>query len=890
MTHPVPPPAPPPIVHTLTTNTQSSPIATDSSPEFQLSTAKGAASLGAPLSVGYEVKQIEITPTKETSDPDVVLPSRSIQPLQVSNSNSSTIAKLKKIAAVSHSEQQTAPSPTDPVSSSIQPLQVSDSNSSTIAKLKKFAAVSHSEQQTAPAQTQLPTSATFAANTDQEQVITQQVSNVSDRAPAQVQEQSQSSPQIEEFTAPAVEPITAPTPQQTPPEEVEPTAPTPTPQQTQSGEVAPTAPTPTPQQAQPEEVAPTPQQPSGQIPPASTPPVRQRILELNSDRQEYDAQRQIVTAYGNALLRFDGGVLDADRLQVNLENLIAVGQGNVAFTRGQQVLRGERFTYNFVQDSGDFLNGSGEIFIPTAGSDFSGTLPTDVTAGVVPLRPPSDRITANQPQQQITNTGGIQLSAGSSDLPQQTGAVRRVRFQAERINFYPEGWQASNVRFTNDPFSPPELEVRADTVTLTRETPFRDRIKTTRQRLVFDQGLSLPIPRNETVIDRRQRQTSPALATFGYDGEDRGGVYVERTFNPIDTEQVQVSLTPQFFAQEAFFGNGGNIFDPALFGLKARASATLGTRTSLRGSATFTSLDLGDVEDNLRASLRLRSRIGNRLPHSVALEYSYRDRLYNGSLGYQTVQSSLGGVIASPVIPLGNTGIGLSYQAGVQRIRANTDRIDLLQPIRENNRITLNRFQGSAALNRGFLLWQGKPLPATATEGLRYTAAPVVPSLQAFVGVTGTSSHYSNGDNQTSLTGTVGLLGQFGHFSRPFLDYTAFNISYSQSLINGISPFIFDRVADTKVLSAGLTQQIYGPFRIGVQAVVNLDTGDALSTDYILEYSRRTYGITLRYNPQLELGSLSLRISDFNWVGGSDPFSDSEIQPVVGGVRRLNAE
>jgi len=41
--------------------------------------------------------------------------------------------------------------------------------------------------------------------------------------------------------------------------------------------------------------------------------------------------------------------------QVNLLNKIAVGEGNVATP--QQVLRGERFTYNFVQDSGDLLNG-----------------------------------------------------------------------------------------------------------------------------------------------------------------------------------------------------------------------------------------------------------------------------------------------------------------------------------------------------------------------------------------------------------------------------------------------------------------------------------------------------------------------------------------------------
>ncbi|MCP6374087.1 DUF3769 domain-containing protein, partial [Klebsiella pneumoniae] len=77
-----------------------------------------------------------------------------------------------------------------------------------------------------------------------------------------------------------------------------------------------------------------------------------------------------------------------------------------------------------------------------------------------------------------------------------------LRFQAEQVDFYPQGWQARNVRITNDPFSPAELELRADTVTLTRETPYRDRIRTTRQRLVFDQGFSVPIPRDQTVIDR----------------------------------------------------------------------------------------------------------------------------------------------------------------------------------------------------------------------------------------------------------------------------------------------------------------------------------------------------------------------------------------------------
>lgn len=828
MSHPVPPPEPPPIIQiqpeafhsdTLTpyASTTQSVTATQTSsaspksfaPKPDLSSAaKSAELLGAPISVGYPVEQVEI---KNTA---AVRSSRPIQPLRVSDiSTTNTLAKLKKIIASENNQQTNPPSR---LSSSLSDI------------LKSPEPVEFNFQapvvQTQP---EIPTPAE-----DQREPLLEP-------PPASIPYQLPNTPQLPNQPAPA--PVLPNTPQP---------------------------------ESQPPEQSPAP----------STPQVTERIVELTSDRQEYDQRRQIVTAEGKVVLRFGGTVLNADRLQVNLPNFTAVGEGNIALTSGQQLVRGERFTYNFVQERGEILNARGDIYLPTTGLDFAGTLPTDVTAGRVPL----------QPLQQVTNPGSFGFTVGSTrnvgniPLPEEGGDIKRVRFEAERVDLNPEGWQARNVSLTNDPFSPPELEVRANTVTLTRETPLRTRIKTTRQRLVFNQGLSVPIPRDETVIDRNQRDVSPAIAQFGYDDGDRGGIFVERGFTPINTERVRLRLTPQFFLQKAVTESGGNVFDSELYGLRSRLNADLGQRTSLRGSAIFTSLNLNDVENNLRASLRLRQLIGNRLPHNLTLEYSYRDRLYNGTLGYQTVQSSIGGILTSPAIPLGNTGINLSYQAGAQYVSADTDRLELLEPVRENNRVSLSRFQGTAALSRGFLLWQGRPLPSTATEGLRYTPVPVVPYLLLFAGLTGTSSFYSNGDTQTLLSGTVGLQGQLGHFSRPLLDYTSFNISYSQGIINGLSPFLFDRTADTRVLGAGLTQQIYGPFRVGVQTYVNLDTSEQISTDYVVEYSRRTYGVTLRYNPALELGSLSLRISDFNWNGGSDPFSDSEIRPVLGGVRQEN--
>jgi Protein of unknown function (DUF3769) len=635
-------------------------------------------------------------------------------------------------------------------------------------------------------------------------------------------------------------------------------------------------------QAQQQTQAPTPQAP------ASSPPASPRVVEVTSDRQEYDEQRRIITAVGNVVVRFDGAVVDADRLQVNLDNLIAAGEGNVTLTRGDQILRGQRFTYNFVQDSGELLNGRGEIYVPSTQTDFAFS-PAGVAAGGVPKRPPSDRIRANQPlsgvssPRQLDVTFGGQSNASNIPPPKAGGAVNRLRFEAEQIDFYPQGWQAKDARITNDPFSPPELELRADTITLTREAPLVDRITTRGQRLVLDQTISLPIPLSQRTIDRREREVTPAIVSPGYDGDRRDGLYVERGFPIIDTERTTWTVTPQLLVQKAVSEGTSNL--ASLFAVKTKISSVLSPRAVIEGTGELTSFDFDNVEESLRVNLGLRQIIGDRLPHILNVQYNYRDRLYNGTLGYQTVQSSFGGIITSPVIPLGN-GFNLSYQGSAQYIDANTDRQDLLEPIRENDRISLGRFQASADLSKGLLIWQGKPLPSTATQGLRYTANPVVPYLQAIAGVTGTTSYYTNGDNQSTLTGRIGLLGQIGHFSRPFFDYTAFNITYSQGLNSGLSPFLFDRSVDNKVLSAGISQQIYGPVRLGFQTSINLDTGKETSTDYILEYSRRTYGITLRYNPVLELGGFSIRISDFNWGGGTDPFSD--VKPVVNGVQQDN--
>ena len=628
------------------------------------------------------------------------------------------------------------------------------------------------------------------------------------------------------------------------------------------------------------------------------------VVELVSDQQEYEANQQIVTATGKVIMRFSNGVLLADRLRINLPDRFAVAEGNVVLTRGDQTLQGERFEYFFVQDKGVIYNANGEIYQPTTGRDLAPTLPTDPGGNIISNQTLNERLSANQPLQQITPNQGLGISVGTSfNLNQfgtagssgpRGGQVNRLRFQAQRVDFDSAGWNASKVRITNDPFSPPELEVQAENATYQNVGPQIDEVKLSGSRVVLDQQTSLPF-QDRLTIDRRDRQ--PGVLSFGYDGQDRGGLFVQSGFTVVDTKVARFQIKPQYLIQKALFPDAfptSNQSDstvcvicPAVFGLITDLDVNFSDRTKLINTLNFSNLNLDQIDNSLRAKLALQNKIGdNDHPYDLRVEYNYRERLFNGSLGFQTVNSSFGAVLLSPYITFNDPSLALSYQASIQDIQADTDQTNLLSPNQDNNLVTLMRYQGAASLSKSFLLWAGDALPPTPDQGLRYTPFTVVPYIQLITGLTGVTSFYSDGSSQPSLTGNIGFQGQFGHFSEPYLDYTGFNLSYQQAIRGDASPFLFDRFVDTQVLTWGLTQQVYGPVRVGVQSSYSIDANKEISTDYFLEYSRRTYNLQLRYNPQLQVGSINLRISDFNWSGNPGSFEGTDIHPVLQGVTR----
>ncbi|NJL87384.1 MAG: DUF3769 domain-containing protein [Leptolyngbyaceae cyanobacterium SM1_1_3] len=422
----------------------------------------------------------------------------------------------------------------------------------------------------------------------------------------------------------------------------------------------------------------------------------------------------------------------------------------------------------------------------------------------------------------------------------------------------------------------------ANSARITRISEFQDELIFERGRVVFDQGFSLPLPRSRFILNRGQVQAdqlSLLPSTIGIDNRDRGGIFLGRSINVINSGTTRLRITPELYVGR--FLDNAAIGSPENFGVVTSLSRQLGPNTNLRATASIPGLDLENIGDRLRASTRLQQNLGR---HTLSLEALYRDRLFNGSLGFQNVQSSVGAVLTSPVYTLGDTGINLSYQLGGQYVTANTDLARFLEPGDTRSLISLGRFQGGVFLSRGFLLWQGEGLPATPDQGLRYTPTPVVPYVQLFTGLRGVGTYYTDSSFQQTLAGTVGIDMQFGHFSRPYLDYTRINLAYSEDLISGDqSPFLFDRNVDQQQISAGILQQIYGPFRAGIQTSYNLDTGDPINLDFILEYSRRTYGLVLRFNSTQNSGFVGFRLSNFDYTGNPGPLEGGS-RRVVGGV------
>jgi len=511
----------------------------------------------------------------------------------------------------------------------------------------------------------------------------------------------------------------------------------------------------------------------------------------------------------------------------------------------------------------------------------------------------------------VIDTADSLNSNGQGYRPPSTkgGMVSRIRFQGSQIRIRGNRWTAEAMAFTNDPFTPADSWSLARKVVAVMDERGVTRITSRSTQILLDGKVSLPAITNTTI------GAEEIAIILDADKQDRDGIYIGYNIKPIQLGQRgSLQLQPQLMVQRALEGRtssfvlpGESLASPTadqgatfgdMFGLLAALNVPMGW-VSLDADASLSTFNPDNLRSGTRSTTRLSAPL--RLPGhdsaSAALFGAYRERIYNGSLGLQTVVYSYGANLAGTAVfnrpkpapaaapegesvtlprPSQSTGpffapVSLNWAAQSGNYQAALYQTNTLD--------TLWRSYANLAIGTTLQLWQGSALDASddPKRGLRYSPSPVVPGLGVDFGASGYLASYSDGSNQNTLTLFGGPSLTLGQFNKPFLDYTRFSASIASTFLGGASPFGFDRTVDLRTLSFQAAQQIYGPLVVEAGATFNIDNGSEFYGDVSYSYvevklQRRSYELGVYYSPYDGIGGIRVKLNDFNFTGTGTPF------------------
>jgi hypothetical protein len=482
------------------------------------------------------------------------------------------------------------------------------------------------------------------------------------------------------------------------------------------------------------------------------------------------------------------------------------------------------------------------------------------------------------------------------------GTLTRLRFQAPRITVTSTGWRATRASFSNDPFTPAQVWMDADNVVAVQEKNGDIQIRSNRNRLKFEDRLSIPVTTSTRI---RKEQEVENRWVLGSDQRDRDGFYIGRRLKPIGIgAKGTLQLEPQFLLQRAYLGTTNSYPLPGapagsstveqnttladLFGLEARL------RTPLLGFQSEFNLDISTFNpDNIANGTRSWADLQRTLTlpllgDTVArLFAAYRFRIWNGSLGEQDVYSAYGTSLEKTGVlpPWGRISNAYFWRIGVGNYQSN----EFVNGSVSQNLAQLWRANAYGSINSSLPIWIGKALPATRDGGLRYATVPIVPGLTINTNASTNLAYFGDGTNQNVLSFSGGPTLTLGHFSKPFLDFTQLTITGGIGVRQGQSPFGFDQAIDLGTVGIGLTQQVLGPLLFNGGIGLNVDGsspnyGEVTGSFVELRWQRRAYSFSVFYSPYEGLGGVRVTLSDFGFKGTGVPFVP--YQPFIPGQPR----
>ena len=578
-------------------------------------------------------------------------------------------------------------------------------------------------------------------------------------------------------------------------------------------------------------------------------------LEIQSDKQYQE--NNVIYAEGNVLVTYRGNSLKADSLVYDKSNETVSAKGNILLILGDQVFSSEKIYYDFKTQNGLFLKVKSLIKTKNLLENLDlASYDSDYISSIT----------------QFTNKKKVLYTPDG---------INNWIFYTEELKVEKNQWLTKKAIFTNDLLETNQVKFEINALKI---IPKKDEIKlnSSISYLILEDNLSIPFFfGNKTLKKSKDGQYIFDFESkwyLGVDNVDKDGYFIGRKLKPLNiSDDFILDLEPQFLIQRSLQGytnsfvNKGDSVTAEKSKRNASFSDYFSLNTGLKGKINswdleiekkLYSFDFDKFSDALRLKVNLSKEIdffNSRWDKSFYAVY--RDRIWNGSIGESEIYIGYGSKLEK---------VNTWEVDGIIK----TERINMglgeFHAEELNSKNLVSSYKGSVfySLDQKFP-WKVKESENKFVDNsFDYIFEPVKQGIHINTKLAALYSFYENGNHQEYISVGAGPEVVFGEFKKKFLDYTRFSVLPVYRIKSGDSPFKFDQVADKFTLDLAFDQQLYGPVLLQTMATLNLDGkskdyGDFINSKISLNWKKRSYQVSLFYQPHNQSGGLNFTLFGF---------------------------
>ena len=576
-------------------------------------------------------------------------------------------------------------------------------------------------------------------------------------------------------------------------------------------------------------------------------------LEIESLTQS--ESQQFLYADGNVVVRYNGGILKADKLTYDKKNQVAEASGNIQIYLNKQLFEAKSFKYDLINKKGSLIQVKG-VFN-------SKDVISDLNFDFKPSKYDSLEIIKRIKKDKVLYT---------------PDSISNWNFSTDELIIDNSKWMMKRAILSNDLLESKQIKLELNEL----------KVYASEEKLIFKSGLnyllieetfSIPFFFGERTISKKNDDLQyKSRWSIGFDNLDKDGYFLGRKLKPTNLSNDFIfNIEPQFLFHRSFKGYTKSYIKK---GSSATSSRVKKDTTFLDYFAVNSSIE-GNIKDwdlsiekelssfsidNLSNALRLKAELNKKINFlNTSFDNSfygvYRDRVWNGSIGESEIYGGYGWKLDKEKnwqvgdIDKKNYlgfGVGLFKAERLKEKNLNTSyKVELFYEYEQKNPFAVNSLQ-SQLIDSSFT----------------YIPKPIRNGIFLNTKFSSLISLYEDGNHQEYIGFGFGPEFILGDYKRKLFDYTRVAILPFYKLKNGESVFKFDQISEKLTLDLSFDQQIFGPIMFKTYGRLNLDSDSDDYEEFIdsrisLNWKKRSYEFGLFFQPHNEAGGINFALFGF---------------------------